>query len=194
VTSETLKDLKKGDRKAFEAVFLSYFDRVKRFIAGLVRYEEDAEDLAQDIFAKIWTGRETLDTNLSFHSLLYVMARNAAFNYLKHKLVQINYAEEYIQPEEADTPEKQMFAKEIALLTEMALNRMPEKRREIYRLSRNQGLSNDEIANRLNVSKKTVENNLSMALCEIRKIISLAVIFLSETCFLFGSFVPFGCI
>jgi RNA polymerase sigma-70 factor (ECF subfamily) len=175
ITNEVLEDLKKGEHKAFEAAFMSYFDKVKRFIAGLIRSDEDAEDLAQDVFAKIWTERDALDTNLSFQSFLYTMARNAAFNYLKRQSVRTTYANEYVQPEETDTPEEAVFAKEIELLIEMALRRMPEKRSRIYRLSRQQGLSNDEIAKRLTISKKTVENNLSMALNEIRKIISLAV-------------------
>ncbi|MDR0700323.1 MAG: RNA polymerase sigma-70 factor [Tannerella sp.] len=177
VTSETLRELKKGDHKAFEAVFLSYFDKVKRFIAGLVRSEDDAEDLAQDVFAKLWTERETINTQFSFNAFLYTMSRNAAYNYLKHKLVQTNYVNEYIQREETDTPEELMFAKEIDLLIEMALCRMTEKKREIYRMSRNEGLSNDEIAARLNISRKTVENNLTMVLREIRKIILLSTVF-----------------
>jgi RNA polymerase sigma-70 factor (ECF subfamily) len=148
----------------------------KRFIAGLVRSENDAEDLAQDIFAKLWTEHESLDTNLSFNSFLYTMARNAAFNHLKHKLVQENYLNEYVQQVETDTPEELVFAKEIELLVEMALCRMPEKRSEIYRLSRNKGLSNDEIASMLGISRKTVENNLTLVLNEIRRIISLAII------------------
>jgi RNA polymerase sigma-70 factor (ECF subfamily) len=177
VTTETLTDLKRGDHKAFDVVFLSYFDKVKRFIAGLVRSEDDAEDLAQDVFAKLWTERETIDIQSSFKSFLYVMSRNAAYNYLKHKLVQANYANEYVQREEMDTPEELVFAKEIELLIEMALCRMPEKRSEIYRLSRNKGLSTDEIAARLNISRKTVENNLTLALKEIRKIILLSIVF-----------------
>jgi RNA polymerase sigma-70 factor (ECF subfamily) len=193
VTGKTLEDFKKGDHKAFETVFLSYFGKVKRFIAELIRSEEDAEDLAQDIFAKIWTEREALDTNLSFNAFLYTLARNAAFNYLKHKSVQTNYANEYIRLDETDTPEEVLFAKETELLIEMMLGRMPEKRQEIYRLSRRQGLSNDEIANRLNVSRKTVENNLSMALNEIRRIL-LPVAFFLSACRLSGSFDPFGCI
>jgi RNA polymerase sigma-70 factor (ECF subfamily) len=177
ITESTIQALRDGEHPAFEAVFLACFDRVKRFIAGLVRSEDDAEDLAQDIFAKLWEKRASLDTKRSFDSLLYAMARNAAFNYLKHKLVHAAYANEYIRQEETDTPEELTFAKEIELLVEMTLCRMPEKRSEIYRLSRNKGLSNDEIALQLNISKKTVENNLSLALAEIRKIISLAVIF-----------------
>jgi RNA polymerase sigma-70 factor (ECF subfamily) len=177
VTTETLEDLKRGNPEAFDTVFLSYFDKVRRFIAALVRSEEDAEDLAQDVFARLWTGREAIDTQSSFQSFLYTMSRNTAYNYLKHKLVETKYANGYLPREEVDTPEQLAFAKEIELLTEMALCRMPEKRSEIYRLSRHAGLSNDEIAARLNLSRKTVENNLSLALKEIRKIILLSAVF-----------------
>ncbi|MDR0732543.1 MAG: RNA polymerase sigma-70 factor [Dysgonamonadaceae bacterium] len=169
VTIETLEGLKRGEHRAFEAVFLCYFDKVKRFIAGLIRSEDDAEDLAQDVFAKLWTNRETIDTGFSFGAFLFTMSRNTAFNYLKHKLVHVNYMNEYTQREETDTPEELVFAKETELLIEMTLSRMPEKRSEIYRLSRLKGLSNGEIAALLNISQKTVENNLSMAIGEIRK-------------------------
>jgi RNA polymerase sigma-70 factor (ECF subfamily) len=177
ITSEILKALKKGEHKAFDTVFIACFEKVKRFIAGLVRSQEDAEDLAQNVFIKLWTERQTLDTKHSFHSFLYTMARNAAYNHIKHQIVHTNYVNEYIPQEEVSTPEELVFAKEIELLTEMALHRMPEKRSKIYRLSRSEGLSNDEIATRLKISRKTVENNLSMALAEIRRIIRLSVIF-----------------
>lgn len=74
--------------------------------------------------------------------------------------------------EEADCSDEILFAKEISLLVEMTVCRMPSQRSRIYRMSRNEGIPNDEIAGKLGISKKTVENQLSLALQEIRRVIS----------------------
>ena len=171
VTLKTIDALKSGEYEAFKTIYLTYFEKVKWFINGHIRSEKDAEDLSQDVFAKIWTIRETIDTKLSFQSFLFTMSRNVIYNYLKHKLIHTNYVNDFILRQKNDTPEELVFAKEIELLVEMKLSRMPEKRRNIYRLSRQKGLSNNEIAILLNISRKTVENNLSLAISELRKTI-----------------------
>jgi RNA polymerase sigma-70 factor (ECF subfamily) len=106
------------------------------------------------------------------------VARNAAFNHIKHKLVQETYLNDCNQEVETDTPEEIAFAKDMELLVEMALGHVPKKRSEVYRLSRSNGLANDEIAGLLGISRKTVENNLTLALKAIRKIIGfIAILF-----------------
>lgn len=177
---DTLTALKEGDVKAFDCIFVSYFGKVRCFINGLLKSEADAEDLAQDIFIKLWTNRGLLDPQKSVNALLYTMARNAAFNFLKHKLVLDNYTSDNSRIDTTllpDTPEEILYAKEIELLIEMTVCRMPEQRRRIYRLSRNEAIPNEEIALQLHVTKKTVENQLSLALQDIRKVISCFLLF-----------------
>lgn len=79
--------------------------------------------------------------------------------------------------EEADSSDEILFAKEIRLLIEMAVCRMPVQRRKIYQMSRDNGISNNEIAEELGISKKTVENQISLALQEIKRVISAFLIF-----------------
>jgi len=174
IAANTLVDLQKGESKAFETVYKAYFDKVKRFITSITRSPDDAEDMAQDIFLKLWTERETLNMEMSFNSFLFTVARNAAFNFLKHKLVEESYINEYCREIDTDTPEEHAFAGDIELLVEMALERMPAKRSEVYRLSRQTGLENDEIALQLGISRHTVENNLSLALKEIRRMLLIS--------------------
>lgn len=174
---ETLTALKNGEVKAFDTLFISYFGKVKCFIKGLLKSEVDAEDLAQDIFIKLWINHASLDPEKSINAYLYTMARNAAFNFLKHKFVLETYASDYTISDNPDTPDELLYAKEIALLIEMAVCQMPEQRRRIYRLSRNEAVSNDEIAACLNISKKTVENQLSLALQDLRKVIACFLLF-----------------
>lgn len=176
---QTISALQRGEHKAFEDVFLAYFTKVKYFILQLVRNESEAEELAQDVFVKLWINHSSIQADKSFDAYLFTMANNAAYNYLKHKIVKDNYQELVTgtPAEFVSTPEELMYAKEISLLIEMTVNQMPDQRKKIFRMSRNRGYSNEQIAIELKITKKTVENQLSLALKELRKIISLFLLY-----------------
>ena len=174
---EKIEALRGGNHKAFEDVFLAYFQKVRLFIGGIVKSDVDAEELAQDVFVKLWTNREALNSEKPVGAYLYIIARNAAFNFLKHKLVEQTYSDRFPFSDEVATPEDLLFAREISLLVEMTVHEMPVQRRKIYMLSREKGVSNSDIAEKLGISKKTVENQLSLALQELRKVISLFFLF-----------------
>jgi len=174
---QTLEALRNGEHKAFEVIFTVYYNKVRYFINGLLKSEADAEELAQDIFVKLWINRESIDPQKSFNAYIYTVARNAAFNFLKHKLVEASYLENYTALNEVADSEQLIFAKEIGLLVELMVGKMPVQRKTIYQLSRNQGLSNDEIASQLGIARKTVENQLSLALQELRRIVQLFLVF-----------------
>lgn len=170
--THTLEALCRGDHKAFETIFIAYYNKVKYFINGLIKSENDAEELTQDIFVKLWINRQSIHPEKSFNTYLYTIARNTAFNFLKHKMVEAAYVKTYPHTQTSDSTDEIIFAQEISLLSEMAVSRMSMQRRKIYQLSRNNGLSNEEIATQLGIAKKTVENQINLALKEIRQIIS----------------------
>ena len=176
---ETIAAFQHGDHKAFEYIFLTYFDKVKYFLNGLLRSESDAEELAQDIFVNLRVNRQVINPHKSFNTYIYTIARNTAFNYLKHKSVEEAFKDHCssLNLEEDDSSDEILFAKEINLLVEMAVCKMPIQRKKIYQMSRNEGCSNEDIAKDLGISKKTVENQLSLALQEIRRVISSFYIF-----------------
>lgn len=174
---EKIEALCEGEHKAFEDVFLNYFQRVRLFIGGIIKSDADAEELAQDVFVKLWTNRTAIDPGKPFNAYLYTMAKNSAFNFLKHKSVEQSYTDSSIFSDDVVNPEEELFAHEISLLIEMVVNEMPVQRRRIYILSREKGISNADIATKLGISKKTVENQLSLALQELRKVISLFFLF-----------------
>lgn len=175
----TLEALRNGDHKAFEEVFLANFDKVKYFLNGFLKSESEAEELSQDIFVKLWINRLSIDPEKSFNTYLYTIARNAALNHLKRKLIEERFKDSRhdFEWEASDSSEDILFAREISLLIEMAVCKMPIQRKKIYQMSRNEGLSNQLIAEQLGISKKTVENQLSMALQEIRRVISALCVF-----------------
>lgn len=174
-TDDIQKALRQGDEKAFELLFLTYFSKVKFFIKNILKSDVEAEELAQDIFVKIWINRESIDFGKGMSAFLHTSARNATINYLKKKFTHDNYVNDHLylnSDDVSESIEEGYYAQETALLIKMAISQMPDRRKEIYELSREKGLRNDEIALRLDISKKTVENQLSLALSEIRKIIN----------------------
>ena len=171
IDTKTLEALRDGDHKAFKAIFVEYFNKTKAFINGYIKSDTDAEELAEDLFVNLWVNRHSIDTSKSFNSYLHTIARNSAINFLKHKQVQDKYVNEMPAWESHYSSEEDYIAKELGLLVEDIVGKMPEQRKQIYLLSRNEGLNNGEIAERLNTTKRNVESQLSLALKEIRKAI-----------------------
>lgn len=167
-----IKELTAGSHVAFRGLFMKYFPKVKYFIGHLTKTESIAEELAQDVFMSLWENREQLGSIESFSSYVYRMAKNRALNYLRRKYLEESYLEEY-EGETELTIEGDLYAREMELLEQLTVSRMPRKRKAIYEMSRKDGLTNDEIATRMGISKKTVENHLNLALKEIRKTLLL---------------------
>lgn len=165
---------------AFKQLYQNYYSRVVTFITGIIKRREAAQDLAQDIFVNLWLNRKTLDVSRNLQNYLFVSSRHAAINYLKKELSATSEPIEDMHKNISSdiTVEDMLFAKEIRLLIEMVVSEMPAQRQRIYRLSREQGMSNEDIANKLGISKRSVENQISLALKEIRQAVTAYVIFL----------------
>lgn len=178
ITKELLTSLQEGDHKAFEVVFLAYYHKIKNFIDGFVKSQTDAEDLTEELFANLWDNHSGIDPDKSFNSYLHAMAHNAAINFLKHKLVHYTFISNSANTEYSYSSEDEVIARETSLIISMVVERMPKQRREIYQLSKKEGLKNEEIAQRLNTTKRNVESQLSMALKEIRGALTLYLLFI----------------
>lgn len=166
--------IQQDNEHAFKRLYQAYYIRVATFIMGIIKKHDIAEDLAQDVFVNLWINRKTLDATRSLQNYIFV----SSLNYLKKEMV---FSSEPLEAQ-ADVStgnmvEDTFFAKEIALLIEMVVSEMPEQRQRIYRMNREQGLSNEEIADRLGISKRSVENQVSLALKEIREAIAAYLIF-----------------
>lgn len=169
--SKYLEELGKGDHKAFDMLYIQYSPRLKHFLTGFIKNRDEASDMTQDIFYKIWTNRETISKVDSFKAYLFRMARNMIYDYYEHSLIEENYQQkEQRRSTYDDLIEEELYARELSLLIDIAVEKMPPQRRNIFIMSRKDGLSNEEIAQRLNISKRTVENHMTQALAELRKI------------------------
>jgi RNA polymerase sigma-70 factor (ECF subfamily) len=163
-----MEKLAQGDHESFRRLFMQYFPKLKIFIAGFVKSEAIAEELSQDIFVKIWEKRKALTEVQSFNAYIYRMAKNAVLNYFQHEYVKERYIGQ-LSPDSAIPADELFHAKETELLIQLTVAKMPTQRKKIFELSRKSQLKNEEIARKLHLSKKTVENHLNLALREIRE-------------------------
>ena len=167
--------------RVFESFFFDYYPRIKGFINSFLQNEDEAEDLSQDLFLSLWKNRMNLYRIEHFNAYLFTIARNAVYRHLERSLLLKDYQQHqasdilYGQSLSSNETEESIYAQELELLVELAVEKMPPQRRKIYRMSRDQGLKNEEIAERLHISKRTVENHLTQALADIRNLLLLAI-------------------
>lgn len=170
-----LQSIATGDNEAFKTLFEMFFPKVKVFLVKFLKDDQAAEDIAQDIFVKIWSLGPSLPEIRSFNTYMYRMTKNAAINYLRDRKLSVEITDLMIL-DDRDI-EQEYYRKEKELLIRLMVEQMPPQRKKIFTMSRYQGLSNDEIAKKLGISKHTVENNLSLSLKELRDVMLAFVIF-----------------
>lgn len=177
-------ELNKDEKvKAFRRFFDKSYPKIKAFSLKLLKVEEDAEDITQDIFLKFWEKPELWYGKTEIDNLLFIIARNAIFNFIKHKsifdngLVELSDETVNIPLSDWISPEDELQAEEIRLLINMTIERLPEKRREVFLMHKNEGLSAAQIAEKLNISVRTAEHHIYRAMAELKKVL-LSIIFL----------------
>lgn len=167
-----VKELVRGSQDAFQVIFMHYYPKVRNFVYGLVKSQYDAEDITQEVFSKVWGNRDMFADVKNFGAYLFILSKNTTFNFLEARQIRMERLNEKPFEEEADdSPDEDLIAKDLQLLIDMVVENMPPQRKLIYKLSREVGLSNPEIAAKLELSKKTVENHLNLALKELRRVL-----------------------
>jgi RNA polymerase sigma-70 factor (ECF subfamily) len=168
---DLVEKLNKGDSFAFEVLFYKYRGKIKGFASRIVPSQIDPEEIVQEVFVKVWLKKETVDPSKNFESYLYSITKNLVLDHLKsavnRKLYFVggHFQQDLITEEDAnfkfadDTQEKLLkFIKQI-----------PERRRAIFCLSRFEGLTYKQIADKLNISENTVDSQIRNALSFLRK-------------------------
>lgn len=164
-----LKQIREGNIKAFEAVFRLYYSPLCLYAASITGRWEIAEEIVQELFYICWKERENLHLFCSLKSYLYKAARNRSLQYLEHRAV-CNRHEETIQAAPATpSPEEELEYKELKKIVARALDKLPPRRKQIFLMHRTQEMKYAEIADRLGLSVKTVEAEMTKALQRLRK-------------------------
>ena len=168
---ELVKKLKDGDSFAFEVLFYKYRNKVKGFARKMVPSQIDPEETVQEVFIKLWLKKEMIDPDKDFQSYLFSIAKNLVLDHIKSAVnrklyfVDEHFQQDILSDESLDGSIPIDFEDQMLRLIEQ----LPERRREIFRLSRFEGMTYKQIAERLNITENTVDSQIRNALAFLRK-------------------------
>jgi RNA polymerase sigma-70 factor (family 1) len=178
-----IKLVKHGHAKAFEQLYYKYVPRLLSFINFYFGKSISHEETIQDAFVKIWEKRATLDESRSFNAYLIEIAKNLVYNNFRDKLQEEKYKHyQNARATGVNDIEDYINHKELQEQIDKGIRRLPPIQKEIFMMSREEGLNHEEIAQRLNISKRTVEHQIYRALKILKQIamdnkVSMTIIF-----------------
>jgi RNA polymerase sigma-70 factor, ECF subfamily len=157
-------------KKEFESLFREYFKPLTAFAFKFTKDLDDAKSIVHDVFARVWEKRAEIDLSKSVRSYLYTSVNNRSLNYVRDRKKFVKHAsdDELTNTEHHAEWNDLLSEDDIHKRVEAALEAMGTKAKEVFLLSRNEGLKYNEIAEKLNLSVKTVETHMSTALKELR--------------------------
>ncbi len=166
----TLSRIRKGDIKSFENLFHHYYPGMCSYAESLIKKENVAEEIVQDVFYNIWKNRNDLRITSSWQSYLYKAVFNNSMMHLRKSKREMPLDERWAesQVQSSDNPAEELDAKELNAVILNTLQKLPERTRQIFNMNRFEGLKYKEIAEKLSISVKTVEANMGKALKALR--------------------------
>ena len=169
--SELAAKIKSGEKYAYQQLFERYAPRIYQFSISYLYNKADAEELVQDVFLKIWEKRETLNLSKNIKSFIFKIAVNTIYDFIRRRNLKNAFHDFTLEDWEADSNNTwhTIIFDDMQAHLEKLISQLPEQQQKIFRLSKQEGLTNDEIAQQLNVSKRTVENHLYRAISFLKK-------------------------
>lgn len=173
IHSDIIKRLRKGSYEAFDALYDLYADSLYGFVLLHTKSVTEAEDIMQDTFLKLWNMRSSVSDTGSFKTMLFTIARNRIIDAFRRQINRQNF-EDYIQFCEEEqlldnTTEEKIYYEDFLDKLALAKNKLTTAQRRVFEMSREEGMSNKDIAAFSNVSEQTVKNQLSSALKVLRE-------------------------
>jgi len=167
--AELISNVKAGMTSAFDALFEIYSLKIYSFAFSILKSKEDSEDVVQHTFFKVWEKRESINNNLAFKSYLFTIAYNVSIDMLRERLKEKGHRESIsvMASSNYNLEDRIEFGDLLDRINQIAKD-LPPRKREIYQLSRVHNLSYSEIAEKLNISVKTVENGIGYSLKYIK--------------------------
>lgn len=179
INQDLLARLKKGDMQAFDKVYELYCHKLFSFVLKIVKNEADTDDIVQEVFVKIWESRHKLDDYHLLNSYIFTIAYNGSIDLLRKRVHSHKYIEHLkklsVQPTINSSTVDVEYG-DFLTQVEKLISNLPERQKEVYLLHREQGLTYPEIADRLKISKNTVENHMGKALSSLRQKVSHALL------------------
>ncbi|GAA5221727.1 RNA polymerase sigma-70 factor [Membranihabitans marinus] len=166
-----LEGLSKGHSQAFEQIYQKYWEQLYGYAYNHLHDHSSSEEVLQEVFLYLWEKRENIEIKTSLSSYLHSAVKYKMLNIMRSQKVRKHYADDFRAfMSESDQPmaEKMQNLSDLKELIESSLASLPPKCQQVYRMSRQQHIPNQEIAEQLHITKKTVENHLTKALKHLR--------------------------
>lgn len=173
-----IADIRNGKHEAYEYLFATYYPRLHNYALRFLADGDAVGDIIQDCFMKLWEKRGELILQ-SVGALLFRMVRNQCLNYLRHKALEDSewlqslnledHSEQLYSTDFLDDPDQELLFQELKRQVEQTLDALPERSRQIFTMSRFDGMKNREIAEELGISVKVVERHIGRALKMFRR-------------------------
>lgn len=168
---QDIKALQSGDRSAFEKFYYAFGPKLLAFTSKLVPNKDDAREILQEVFLKLWERRQYIDPQQQLDGYLFMMAKNLVYNKARRQVMALAYGQYLTRRHcnSANSTQEHIDYQELSHLLEETCTGMPPTRKQVFVMSRMQGLSNSEIAERLQTSSSNIENHINKALNTLRK-------------------------
>lgn len=161
-----IEKFKEGNARAFDEIYHQYSKKVYNFALGLLKDKDIAGEIVQEVFVNLWEKRNNVDITLNFENYLFAMAYNSIRKYFRKKSIETKVKDFLLKnpPEFIENTDGVVIYNELLELANKTIEKLPAKRKIVYKLSRQEGMKIKEIAGRLNISTRTAETHLSKAL------------------------------
>ena len=166
-----IKRFIKGDDVAFDEIYFKYSKKLYYFGLGLLKDPEYSREMVQDVFVTLWEKRENVNPDLNFENYLLTIAYNSIRKFFRKRSIE-HKVKNYLlknSPELVENTDDSLIYEELYALASESIDKMPQKRKTVYKLSRQEGMSIREIAGKLSISTRTAENHLAQALKYLKK-------------------------
>ena len=158
------------DAIAYKELFVLYHAKLISFSSSILKSKESAEEVISDVFLKLWIKRSSLSSISNFHLYLYIITKNLSINYLVKQKRETTFSFDHALVEFKSCyqdPEESLISSEMIQRLQIAIRALPPKCQLIFKLVKEDGLKYKEVAELLNLSPKTVENQMTIALKKI---------------------------
>ena len=161
-----VKSIKKGEKSAFKKMYDFYAPKIYAFAISQVKNHELAEEFVQEVFLKLWELREKLDESKNLKSFVFKITINLIYDFIRKTNLEIAFEQnKVLNPNKMENNTwEQVVYNDMLTQVNRLIEKMPAQQQKIFRLSKVEGLKNDEIASKLQLSKRTVENQLYRAI------------------------------
>lgn len=167
--NQTLDRFRQGDSEAFASLYQSHWQQVFRFSRLYLRSDDDAEDVVQEVFIRLWQIHERIHPDDNFSGLLFIITRNLIFNRFRRQIDPLGFKVSVRAALEAsDDIESEISARDLSEYIDRLVDLMPARQRQVFNMSRREHKSYREIAEELDLSQKTVEAHMREALRFLR--------------------------